>query len=43
LIVDPKKREIHWLALCGDRYEPIERSSLIDFGSAELAERIVWA
>lgn len=42
LIVDPKKREIQWLALRGDRYEPIERSSLIDFGPGELAERIVW-
>jgi Uma2 family endonuclease len=42
LIVDPKKREIHWLGLRGDRYEPIERSGLIDFGPAELAERIVW-
>jgi Uma2 family endonuclease len=43
LIVDPKKREVHWLGLRGDRYEPIERSGLIEFGPAELAERIVWA
>lgn len=43
LIVDPQKREIHWLGLRGDRYEPIERSALVDFGPAELAERIVWA
>ena len=43
LIVDPKKREIHWLGLRGDRYEPIERSGLIDFGSKELAERIEWS
>jgi Uma2 family endonuclease len=43
LVVDPKKREVHWLGLRGDRYEPIERSELIDFGAAELAERIVWA
>jgi Uma2 family endonuclease len=42
LIVDPKKREVHWFALRGDGYEPIERSGLIDFGPAELAERIVW-
>jgi Uma2 family endonuclease len=42
LIVDPQKREIHWLALRGDGYEPVERSGLIDFGAAELAERIVW-
>jgi Uma2 family endonuclease len=42
LIVDPKKREIHWLGLRGEGYEPIERSRLIDLGPAELAERIVW-
>ncbi len=42
LIVDPQKREVHWLALRGDDYEPIERSSLIDLGAAALAERIVW-
>jgi hypothetical protein len=42
LIVDPQKREVHGLALRGDGYEPIERSSLIDLGPAELAERIVW-
>jgi Uma2 family endonuclease len=42
LIVDPKKHEVQWLALRGDRYEPIERSGLIEFGPAELAERIVW-
>jgi hypothetical protein len=41
LIVDLKKCEVHWLALRGDRYEPIERS-LIELGPAELAERIVW-
>jgi Uma2 family endonuclease len=43
LIVDPKQREIHWLGLRGEGYEPLERSALIDFGPAELAERIVWA
>jgi Uma2 family endonuclease len=42
LIVDPKKHEVQWLALRGDRYEPIERGSLIDLGTAELAERIEW-
>ena len=42
LIVDPKKHEVQWLALRGDRYEPIERSGLIELGPAELAERIVW-
>jgi Uma2 family endonuclease len=42
LIVDPKKHEVQWLALRGDRYEPIARSGLIELGSAELAERIEW-
>ncbi len=32
LIVDPKKRKVHWLGLRGDRYEPIERSGLIELG-----------
>jgi Uma2 family endonuclease len=43
LIVDPKKREVHWLGLRGDRYEPGERSGLIELGSKELAERISWS
>ncbi len=42
LIVDPKKHEVQWLALRGDRYEPIEGSGLIELGPAELAERIEW-
>jgi Uma2 family endonuclease len=42
LIVDPKKHEVHWLGLRGERYEPIERSSLIDLGPGRLAEQIVW-
>ena len=43
LIVDPQKREVHWPALRGDGYEPIEHSSLIDLGSEQLAERIAWS
>lgn len=42
LIVDPQERAVHWLALHGDRYEPIERSALIDLGAAELAGAIAW-
>ncbi len=42
LIVDPKKYELQWLALRGDRYEPIERGGLIELGPKELAERIEW-
>ncbi|HWX43856.1 MAG TPA: Uma2 family endonuclease [Solirubrobacteraceae bacterium] len=43
LIVDPKKREIYWLGLQGDRYEPIERSGLIELGPKELAGQIAWS
>ncbi|MGA7705555.1 MAG: Uma2 family endonuclease [Solirubrobacteraceae bacterium] len=42
LIVDPDNRQIHWLALTADRYEPIERSALIALGPAELAGRLDW-
>jgi Uma2 family endonuclease len=42
LIVDPKKHEVQWLALCGDHNEPIVRSRLIELGPKELVERIIW-
>jgi Uma2 family endonuclease len=42
LIVDPQERAVHWLALRGDSYEPVECSALIDLGPARLAERIEW-
>ena len=42
LIVDPQERTISWLALRGDQYLPVERSSLIALGSAALAEQIDW-
>jgi hypothetical protein len=42
LIVDPRKRTVQWLGLCDGRYEPIERSGLIDMGAAELAGLIDW-
>jgi Uma2 family endonuclease len=42
LIVDPDKRSVDWLGLTGGKYEPIERSSLIDLPVAELAQRIDW-
>jgi Uma2 family endonuclease len=42
LIVDPDTREVHWLALSGGEYQPIERSNLIDLGPTHLAERIDW-
>jgi Uma2 family endonuclease len=42
LILDPDARQIHWLTLNVERYEPIERSALIDLGPAELGQRIDW-
>jgi Uma2 family endonuclease len=42
LIVDPGKRTVDWLALREDRYDPVERSGLIDLGAADLRERIDW-
>ncbi len=42
LIVDPDTRQVHWLGLAADDYEPIERSALIDLGPTELAQRIDW-
>lgn len=42
LIVDPKERAVHWLALRGGEYQPVERSGVIDLGPTELAERIDW-
>jgi len=42
LIVDPGERAIHWLGLGDGEYRPLERSGLIDLGSAELAARIEW-
>lgn len=42
LIVDPDTREVHWLGLAGDRYDPIDHSALIDLGPAELAQLIDW-
>ena len=43
LIVDPDTRQVHWLGLTSaGRYEPIERSALIDLGPAELDQRLDW-
>jgi Uma2 family endonuclease len=42
LIIDPEKRSVDWLGLAHGKYEPIERSSLIDLGAAELPQRIDW-
>jgi hypothetical protein len=42
LIVDPERRTVEWLGPAGERYEPIERSAVIELGSNELAELIDW-
>jgi Uma2 family endonuclease len=43
LIVDPDIRKFDWLALTDTgAYEPIERSSLIALGPADLAAQIDW-
>jgi Uma2 family endonuclease len=42
LIVEPEERAIHWLALKDDRYEPVQRSALIDLGVEEIASQIEW-
>ena len=42
LIVDPDTHRVHWLGLTAERYEPIERSALIDLDPAELGRRIDW-
>jgi Uma2 family endonuclease len=42
LILDPQERAVHWFALRGDGYEPVERSTLIELSAEELAGRIDW-
>ncbi len=42
LIVDPAERAVHWLALTGGEYRPIEHSGLIELGPNDLVERIDW-
>jgi Uma2 family endonuclease len=42
LIVDPQSRQVHWQALHGHEYHPIEHSRLIDLGPQSLAEQIDW-
>jgi Uma2 family endonuclease len=42
LILDPEEHAVHWLALTGNDYSPVERSALIDLGRQQLAEQIDW-
>ena len=41
-IVDPAESAVHWLALRDSEYQPIQRSSFIPLGPAELLEQIDW-
>jgi Uma2 family endonuclease len=43
VIVDREKRAVAWLRLAGERYEPVERSGLIELAPAELEQQINWA
>jgi Uma2 family endonuclease len=42
LIVDPQERSVNWLALDGERYNPVEHSSLVDLGPSGLTRLIDW-
>lgn len=42
LILDPRERSIHWLALQDGGYVEVERSRLIDLGPEDLRQRIDW-
>ncbi len=42
LIVDPQERRVHWLGLSEARYQPLERSGLIELSPDELSARIDW-
>ncbi|HEY5344650.1 MAG TPA: Uma2 family endonuclease [Solirubrobacteraceae bacterium] len=42
LIIDPREHSVAWLGLAEGEYRPIERSTLIDLGQSDLAERIDW-
>jgi len=42
LIVDPAERKVTWLRLSAGRYQPVERSQLIELGPAGLAGQLDW-
>lgn len=42
LIIDPIARRVHWLGRSGDGYEPVEHSSLIDYGTEQLEKNLDW-
>lgn len=42
VIVDREKRKVEWLRLVGGRYGPVDRSSVIELGPAELEQQSDW-
>jgi len=42
VIVDPGDQVVHWFALADGEYREIERSAVLDTGSAQLAQQIDW-
>lgn len=42
VIVDPERRSVSWLALTGDRYHEVDRSTLLGVGVAEVARFIAF-
>jgi hypothetical protein len=40
VIVDAEERRVAWLALRDGSCQPVERSNVVDFGRAELGDRI---
>jgi len=42
LIVNPEERTVDWLALREGRYEPTDRSRLVELGPADVAAQIDW-
>jgi Uma2 family endonuclease len=42
LIVDPATRAVHWFALAGGSYEPVEGSRVIALTASELVAQIYW-
>ncbi len=42
LVIDPQKRTVEWFSLERGEYRPVDASRVIDFGPAELAQRIDW-
>jgi Uma2 family endonuclease len=42
LIVDPQERRVQWFGFRDGRYQPIERSGLLDLGPGEVEQRLEW-